>query len=243
VVVASYSVVEGAVAGRLALGLAAVVGTAALVGLVNGVLVQYVRINPVVATLAMYMALHGLALTLRSTPGGLIDSRVTAAVERTVGLVPVAFLVLVAVACGLELALRRSRWGLQLRAVGSRRDAAARLGVRVGPVQVGAYLLCTLLVVLGGVMLMAQIGVGDANSGTDYTLSSITAVVLGGASIFGGRGSFLGALLGATLIQQINNTSTFLHLSSSWQYGLLALLTIGAAAAYSRARASGEATR
>jgi ribose transport system ATP-binding protein len=234
-------VVEGAAAGRLALGLAAVVGTAALVGLVNGGLVQYVRINPVVATLAMYMALHGLALTLRSTPGGLIDSRVTAAVERTVGLVPVAFIVLVAVALGLELALRRSRWGLQLRAIGSRRDAAARLGVRVGPVQLGAYLLCALLVVLGGVMLMAQIGVGDANSGTDYTLSSITAVVLGGASIFGGRGSFIGALLGATLIQQIINVSTFLQLSSAWQYWLLALLTIGSAAAYSRARATGEA--
>jgi ribose transport system ATP-binding protein len=85
-------------------------------------------------------------------------------------------------------------------------------------------------------MLMAQIGVGSASEGVTYTLSSITAVVLGGASLFGGRGSFIGALLGAALIQQIVNATTFLSLSQAWQYWLTGLLTLGAAGIYMRAR-------
>jgi ribose transport system ATP-binding protein len=85
-------------------------------------------------------------------------------------------------------------------------------------------------------MLMGQIGIGDASQGVTYTLSSITAVVLGGASLFGGRGSFVGALLGAALIQQILNATTFLSLSQAWQYWFVGLLTVGAAAIYSQAR-------
>ena len=88
----------------------------------------------------------------------------------------------------------------------------------------------------GRIHLLAQIGVGSASEGVTYTLSSITAVVLGGASLFGGRGSFIGALLGAALIQQIVNATTFLSLSQAWQYWLTGLLTLGAAGIYMRAR-------
>ena len=87
-------------------------------------------------------------------------------------------------------------------------------------------------------MLMAQIGVGDPTAGVTYTLMSITAVVLGGASLFGGRGSLVGALLGAALIQQAFNVTTFLRLSQAWQYWLLGFLTIVAASIYSRLRRS-----
>jgi ribose transport system ATP-binding protein len=96
--------------------------------------------------------------------------------------------------------------------------------------------VCSIFAWLGGVMLMAQIGVGDPTAGVTYTLMSITAVVLGGASLFGGRGSFIGALLGAALIQQAFNVTTFLRLTPAWQYWLLGLLTIVAATLYSRLR-------
>jgi len=85
-------------------------------------------------------------------------------------------------------------------------------------------------------MLMAQVGIGDPTQGVAYTLSSITAVVLGGTSLFGGRGAYVGALLGAALIQQITNATTFLDLSQAWQYWLLGLLTLAGAAIYSQAR-------
>jgi ribose transport system ATP-binding protein len=85
-------------------------------------------------------------------------------------------------------------------------------------------------------MLAAQVGVGDARVGVNYTLTSITAVVLGGASIFGGRGSFIGALLGAVLIQEIITSTTFLQIGIAWQYYLPGLLILIGAGVYSRAR-------
>ncbi len=85
-------------------------------------------------------------------------------------------------------------------------------------------------------MVMAQVGIGDPDQGVEYTLSSIAAVVLGGASLFGGRGSFIGVLFGAVLIEEVNSTTTFLGLSEAWQYSLIGVLTLGAVAIYSQAR-------
>jgi ribose transport system ATP-binding protein len=124
---------------------------------------------------------------------------------------------------------------MALRAAGSREEAAHRLGVRVDRTFVSAYVASSLFTFLGAVMLMAQLGVGDPTQGVTYTLSSITAVVLGGASLFGGRGSFVGALLGAALIQEITNATTFLNLSQAWQYWFVGLLTLAAAAIYTQA--------
>ena len=112
--------------------------------------------------------------------------------------------------------------------------------MRVNRTIVGAYVACSALTFLGGIMMMAQLGIGDPTAGVSYTLSSITAVVLGGASLFGGRGSFIGTLLGAALIQQILNATVFLGLTQSWQYWFLGLLTLGAAGIYSQARRSGR---
>jgi len=90
-------------------------------------------------------------------------------------------------------------------------------------------------------MLAAQVGVGDPTIGQNYTLQSISAVVLGGASIFGGRGSFLGALAAVLLIQEITATTGFLGLDTAWQYWLPGLLILVATALYSRSRMGPEA--
>jgi ribose transport system ATP-binding protein len=99
-----------------------------------------------------------------------------------------------------------------------------------------AYVVAGPLTFLGALLLMAQIGVGDPTQGVSYTLSSITAVVLGGAGLLGGRGSFIGTLLGAFLIQQVLNATTFLDLGQSWQYFFHGFLTLVAAAIYTQAR-------
>jgi ribose transport system ATP-binding protein len=140
----------------------------------------------------------------------------------------------VVLAVALEVALRRTGWGLRLRATGSDAAAAGAMGISITRCRIGGYLLAALFAALAGVLLAAQTGIGDAASGTSFTFASVTAVILGGASIYGGRGSFVGAMLGAALVAQINNVTTFLHLSSAWQYWLLAILTISAAGIYSR---------
>jgi ribose transport system ATP-binding protein len=236
VVVFSFFAGDGQSGGRLALGILAVVGVALLVGLTNAALVRVFRLASVLATLATYIALQGVSLLLRSQPGGYLRSGITAGLRTSWGWVPVAFIAACALALACELALRFARFGLQLRAVGSDETRAHRLGARVNLTHVSAYVLCSLFAAAGGMMLAAQVGVGDARVGVNYTLTSITAVVLGGASIFGGRGSFIGALLGAVLIQEIITATTFLQIGIAWQYYLPGLLILVGAGVYSRAR-------
>jgi ABC-type sugar transport system ATPase subunit/ribose/xylose/arabinose/galactoside ABC-type transport system permease subunit len=239
VVIASFFVLDGKSPTRIALGFVLMLAVALAVGLINGSLIRYGRFTAVAATLAMYIGLQGVSLILRPQQGGFIRTSVVDAISTKVGEVPLAFILAAALAVGLEFALRRTRWGLAIRGVGSREQAAHRLGVKVNRSIIGAYVACSALTFLGAIMLMAQLGVGDPTQGVSYTLASITAVVLGGASLFGGRGSFLGALLGAGLITEITNATTFLQLSQAWQFWFLGLLTLVAAGIYTTARRAG----
>ncbi|MGE0005356.1 MAG: ATP-binding cassette domain-containing protein [Parvibaculaceae bacterium] len=236
VVIGSFFFLDGYSLVAFLLGLVCIFGAAALAGAVNGSLVRFGNYTAVAATLGIYIVVQGISVLLRPYPDGSIGSSVIAWIQVTVGGVPVAFMAAIALAVALEVALRHTRWGLSLRAVGSSLDSAARVGVAVNRTIVGAYIACSLLTALGGLMVMAQLGIGDANQGIGYTLSSIAAVVLGGASLFGGRGSFIGAVFGAALIVVVNSTTVFIGLSDAWQYWFIGFLTLGAVAVYSQAR-------
>jgi ribose transport system ATP-binding protein len=238
VVIASFFFVDDAPAFASVLGLVAMFGMAVAVGVVNGSLVRFGNFTAVAATLGVYIIIQGISVLLRPFPAGSIDANVIAVIQTTFYGVPVAFVVAVLLAIALEVALRFSRWGMSLRAVGSNGDAATRIGVRTNRAVVGAFVACCALTGLGGIMVMAQLGIGDPNQGVEYTLSSVAAVVLGGASLFGGRGAFVGVLFGAVLIQEINSAMTFLSLSQAWQYWFIGLLTLIAVAIYSQARRS-----
>jgi ribose transport system ATP-binding protein len=243
VVIASFLVTAGSSAAVMALAFLLMIAVAAACGLLNGLLVRYGGFTPVAATLTLYIGLQGVSLLLRPFQGGYISTVVTGLITARTGFVPLAFIVVVLVSVGLELALRHTRWGRGLRAVGSHEESAHRLGVKVNRTYVLAYVVCGVLTFFGALLLMAQIGVGDPTQGVNYTLSSITAVVLGGASLLGGRGSFIGTLLGATLIQQVLNATTFLGLSQSWQYFFQGFLILVAASLYTQARKRSRATR
>ncbi|HEX9334804.1 MAG TPA: ABC transporter, partial [Pseudonocardiaceae bacterium] len=243
VVIASFFVVDGRSPLVMALAFVIMIAVAAASGLINGVLVRYGGFTAVAATLTLYIGLQGVSLLLRPFQGGYISTKLTGYITATIGYVPIAFIVAVIVAVGLELALRFTAWGRGLRAVGSHEESARRLGVKVDRTHVLAYVACALLTFLGALLLMAQIGVGDPTQGVSYTLSSITAVVLGGASLLGGRGSFIGTFLGAALIQQVLNATTFLDLGQSWQYFFQGFLILVAAAIYTQARRRSRAVR
>jgi ribose transport system ATP-binding protein len=110
------------------------------------------------------------------------------------------------------------------------------MGARVRTTIVSAHVACSVFAVLAGIALTSLVGVGQAGLGTDYTLTSITAAVLGGASIYGGRGSYLGAIVGAFLIQEIVAATSFLGLGEAWQEWLPGLLILAGAGLFSRAR-------
>ncbi len=238
VVIASFFVNDGAAVTTMLLGFGLMIAAAVGTGLVNGGLIRLGNFTPVAATLTTYIALQGFSFLLRDAPEGVISADVTGLVMRKVGPVPIIFLVLVVVVGLMEWALRRSTWGHRIRAVGSHEDSARKLGVAVGRTVVGGYVITSLFTFLGSIVLLAQLGIGDPAQGVSYTLSSITAVVLGGTSLLGGRGTFLGTLLGAGLIVQLLNATTFLGLTQTWQYLFQGGLIVIAAVLYSRVRGS-----
>jgi ribose transport system ATP-binding protein len=110
------------------------------------------------------------------------------------------------------------------------------MGIRIDMTYIAGYIACSLLTGLGAIMLMTQIGVGDPRQGISYTLSSITAVVLGGTSLTGGRGTFIGTVLGAILLTEILSAVTFLSLTQTYQYLFQGILIVVAALIYAGVR-------
>lgn len=238
VVILSFFVTHGMGALDTGTGIVVCLSAAAIVGLVNGVLIRIVKLSPLITTLAMFIALQGVSLLLRSVPGGFFRRDIVQFLTTKVGIVPAAFIFAVLVAATLEIILRKTVFGMELRAIGSSEEAARKLGARSDLSVTLAYICCSVLTGIGGILLGGQIAVGDPTAGQNYTLQSIAAVVLGGASVFGGRGSFLGVLAGVLLVQEIGSISSFLRLGSAWQYWLPGFLTLFAVAIYSRARGS-----
>ncbi|MYW96099.1 ATP-binding cassette domain-containing protein [Amycolatopsis rubida] len=236
-VVASFYLLPGAGAQPFVSGFLLMIGIALVVAALNFV-PMLVNIPPLLTTLVTYTALQGLSLLLRPVPGGTFDEGVLDTVATTVGFVPIAAVVAIVLAVMLDVVVRRTTWGVSLRGVGSSPSHARAVGVRVKGIQLSAYLVAGTLVFLAALMLMNQVGAGNANAGVSYTLTSITAVVVGGTSIKGGRGAFAGALTGALLIVVVNSAVTFLDLGTAWQTYLVGILTLAAAGIYSRLRSN-----
>ena len=240
VVIASFFVNDGQPSTMIVAGFLLMFGAATVVGTINGCLVRFANFTPIAATLAMYIGLQGFSFLLRDGPGGYINATVVQAITWQLGPIPVAFLVMVALVVAGEYALRNSRPGWQLRATGSDQESARRIGLRIDRIVVAGYVGSSLLAALGAVMLMAQIGVGDPQQGVNYTLSSITAVVLGGTSLRGGRGTFVGTALGALLLTEVLDAVSFLGLSQTYQYVFQGALILTAALIYATARGRGR---
>jgi ribose transport system ATP-binding protein len=236
VVIQSFFLNDGSALTHQIAGWLIVLLVAVLVGAINWVLVDPLRLHPMVATLVTYMAIGAVSLLLRPTPGGLIADSIVDSISAQVGIVPTTAVVAIVLGLLLEFALFKTSSGVAFRAVGSRLEAARMSGIRLHLTLFAAYVGCSLLAAVAAVPMMAQVGSGDPNAGVDYTLGSVAAAVIGGASLFGGRGSFVGALLGALLITQLNVVTSFLDLSDSWQSYLLGGMILIAVSFYSKCR-------
>jgi ribose transport system ATP-binding protein len=236
VVVASFFINDDKSTLVITAGFALVFFAAFVVGAINGILIRFANFTPIAATLAMYIGLQGMSFLLRDNPGGYINADVVQIVTSQIGPIPVAFIALAAMAIAGEYLLRNTRIGWRLRATGSYAESARRVGVRVDGTFLFGYISCSLLTAIGAVMLMSQIGVGDPRQGVNYTLSSITAVVLGGTSLRGGRGTFIGTVLGAVLLMEVLNAIAFLGFTETYQYVFQGALIVAAALIYSTFR-------
>lgn len=151
----------------------------------------------------------------------------------------VLFLALVLVT---HYVLTRTKYGKSIYAVGGNVEAARRAGINVKAVYTSAFVLCTTLAAIGGVLAAARLAASNQSSGGgDVNLNAIAAVVIGGTSLFGGRGSAFAALFGIVVIQSISSGLTLLNLDSSYRYmvtGAVLLLAVALDAVARRSRAS-----
>ena len=147
--------------------------------------------------------------------------------DRGIGLM---FLLFVMLVIAMDFALKRTRWGRSIYAVGGNVEAARRAGIRVDRVYISVFMVSAMLATLGGVLAASRLAAANQSSGGgDTNLTAIAAAVIGGASLFGGRGSAWSALLGIIVIQSISSGLTLLSLDSSVRYmvtGAVLLLAV-----------------
>lgn len=203
-VVLAVNPIEGP--GGALLSLLMVMGIGLAVGIVNGVLVAYLRIQAIAATLGTMIVCQGIALLILDAPGGWVaDWMVYELTGVLFGTIPVATLILLAVA-GAWLALKNTRFGAALYAVGEDETAAALSGINTRLVKFKAFCLAGICYGMAGYMLSVQASTGDPNAGEPLLLLSFAAVAIGGTAFGGGRGGVIGSIFGAlvlTLMQRM----------------------------------------
>ncbi|MGO8915211.1 MAG: ATP-binding cassette domain-containing protein [Stellaceae bacterium] len=233
VVVASFLIGEEMALAPVLFGAVFCLAIGVVVGLANGVMVRFAGINSVITTIAMLSVVQGIALYLRPSPLGVINQDFIDFFKIRVGFIPLSFFVILAAAIAGDFWLYHTRSGLRLRAVGFREEAAKRNGVRINAVHLRAYLLSGIIAVLAGFFLASEVGVGHPVIGSGYALTSIAAAVLGGAALTGGRGSFVGAVLGALFFALTVNIIALLGLNTGAGIITSGVLTLFAVFLYS----------
>jgi len=205
-------------AGVAIIGLAMVLGT--LLGVVNGLIVAYAAVSPLIATLgtmslyrgATYLYAHGRDVTSNELPHWMLS-----AVDfRIVGL-PALPLLSALVVVLIALFLRRFAFGRQIYAVGSNPEAAVYYGLRVKRVTLFAYAFSGLLCGFAGLLYAARVGTVTVVLASGWELSSLAAAVIGGVSVAGGSGTVIGAALGALILASIDNGLVLLSVQEFWR--------------------------
>jgi ribose transport system permease protein len=229
------TIVVGGIGQGLA-GSVAVLAIGALAGFVNGAVVVWGRLQPIITTLATGAIYYGVALFIRPSPGGDVQSDIADFVTgQLFETVPTSLVVLTLVIMLIWVPYRRSVMGRAAYAIGSNEQAAYMSGVPVRQAKLVAYTLSGVLAAIGGLLLTFNTYSGEASSaiGGAYTLNSIAAVVIGGTSLFGGWGSAIGSVFGAFVLRTIEDLLFVFDLPPLWQplfqgVVLLAAVSLGA---------------
>ena len=232
VVVASYTMAFDKTGWALIPGGLVLILVGLATGIFNAVIIRVLKLPSIIATLGTFSILEGASLLLRDHPEGPISSGAVDGLTRGIGFVPIAFITVVVLAVLGDLWLYRTRTGLAMRAVGLDETSSRRLGMATGRMVFVAFVLCSVMASLAGLYLAAQVQIGSPLIG-NYGLESIAAAVLGGASLAGGRGSFVGALLAALFLSLIDNVLPLFHQPTEYSQMTIGVLILLALVLYS----------
>jgi ribose transport system permease protein len=198
------------------------------VGALNGLLISVLRLQPFLITLATWSILSGAALMVLPTDGGQVPGFWAGfGSAQFLGLASSVYLLILLV--GFWFWFRSTRIGIAIKAIGSSERSAFLSGVSLTRINILTYGLSGLFAAAAALYLTTQTGAGSPTIGKDYILPSVAAAVIGGVSLFGGRGSLAGTVIGALILTIIGNLVFVLHVSSYWQpvaSGVILLLSV-----------------
>lgn len=223
----------------IALGLASGLTIGLACGAVNGVCVALLRLQPIVTTFATGIVFSGLALWVLPEAGKQVPAELYRAYAGAVLGVPTVIWIVAGTALFAAL-VARTRFYRALRATGGNMQAAYQTGLPVARTRILAYVICGLFAALAGLALVGETASGDPLIGGALTLSSVTAVVLGGTALSGCVGGVAGSVLGAFILGLINNVIFFAQLPFEWQgliQGAIILLALAGGVVMARRRA------
>lgn len=201
-----------------------------VIGLFNGVVLERSGVQPFIFTLAMSRLLRGVVLAITKGKNYYtIDSSFTAIVRSSVFGIPTLILMFAVIVIITYFALNRARYGRYIYAVGSNEEAARLSGIRTHHIKVSAYVIAGVLSGLAGVLLTARLAGAETNAGDGWSLDAVSAVIIGGTSLRGGRGGILNTMLGIFIIAVLNNGMTLMGVPTNYNQlvkGLLMLVAV-----------------
>ena len=214
----------------LPVALAGAVAAAALLGLVNGVVIAKARIQPFIVTLAMMIAARGLALAVTDeksvSAGGAAPATFYWPAQGYVGPIPAPVVTLFLAFIAGWVVLKYTRFGRHVYSVGDNEEAARLMGLNVGRVTISVYALSGALAGLAGFIFASRLGIGQPTAGVGWELESIAAVVVGGTLLTGGQGGVGSTLIGVLVLAVIGNILTKENISSWWQLVLRGIILL-----------------
>lgn len=204
--------------------------TGLAVGAVNGTFIGWVRIPDFIVTLGSLSVVMGLSLIVsQGRPVQIAERALTSISTTSIAGIRVNFLIAIAVAVILHIVLFRTRFGTHLLAVGDNPDAAKAMGLKVPRIKLAGYMICGAMAGVAAIMLTSYIGSSQPATNTDYLLKAIAAVVLGGVSLFGGRATIYGPVIGAVLLTFLQSGLTLLGVSAFYSPLVIGIVVIAAA--------------
>lgn len=203
-----------------------------LAGAVNGIVVSRLNVPPFIVTLGMLTLASGVAYVIGGgAPINGLPSSYGMWANSGIGGLTIPVILMVVAIIGFALLMRRTTYGLRVYAIGGNRLAAEIAGVRSRGILFSVYAISGLLAGISGLMLSSRVISGAPNLGRGYELDAIAAVVIGGASLMGGRGTVWGTAIGLLLIQTINNGLDLLLVPAYWQDVIKGVIIVAAVAA------------
>ena len=206
-------------------------GIAAIIGLANGWLITKRQVPPFIATFGMLVFVQGARLAYtKGQASGTVPEILRLISFQQVGPVPAALIVWIIINAVFIFILRYTRPGRWIYAVGGNPSAARYAGIRVDAVVIAVHMVCSMLALLGGLLLSGYIGYVDLRLGSDYNLNSIAASIVGGTTFTGGRGNLFGTAAGVALLIMLLNLVVVLGLPIHWQLAMQGLVLVVAVA-------------